>query len=172
MLARLRSLGELAFRPDLTLPDRAEVLGAVRQPQLCSHRLHSQLGAVVGIVPPGAPATRHGADRELERFLDAKRPDAQLRRHEPDQAPGERLFQRPAIELVPFRGIQRHHPAGGARRAIDGPIAGAAMGADCGQEPISQGAIVERGAAPPVEFPSPLRLRWRNAHQGDWGSRR
>jgi hypothetical protein len=53
-----------------------------------------------------------------------KRAHSQLRRHQPHQTPGERLFQRPAIELVPLGGIQRHHPAGMVNRPGAIPAAG------------------------------------------------
>jgi hypothetical protein len=68
-----------------------------------------------------------------------KWPDSQLRRHEPHQTPGERLFQRLAIEILFLARVQRHHPA----RMVDGPGAiAAARGDRCSQD-ILQGAAVQ-----------------------------
>ena len=44
--------------------------------------------------------------------LREKRTEAQLWRHQPDQAPGQRFFQRAAVELLFLGGVQRHHPTG------------------------------------------------------------
>jgi len=55
-----------------------------------------------------------------------ERTHANLRRHEPDQAPGERFLERPAREGLFLRGEQENHPA----RMIDRPVAGAASRGD------------------------------------------
>ena len=43
---------------------------------------------------------------------DQKRPGPQLWRHQPDQIPRERFFRCSAGEVLFFRGLERHHPAG------------------------------------------------------------
>jgi hypothetical protein len=64
-------------------------------------------------------------------------PDSQLRRHQPHQAPGQRVFKRLAVEILLLWGMQRHDPAG----VVDGPGALAAAGGDDSQERILQGAF-------------------------------
>ena len=69
-----------------------------------------------------------------------ERYNAQLRRHEPDEAPGEGFLERLAVEVLLVGGVQRHHQAG----MIDVPPARAAAGGDRAAERILQGAIVQR----------------------------
>ena len=92
-----------------------------------------------------------------------KRPDADLRRHQPDQTPGEGFLERPAVEVLLFRGIERHHPAG----MVDVPPAIAAAGGDRRAQRILQGAAFERridagmrnraGEIPGEDWDDPLR---------------
>ena len=70
---------------------------------------------------------------------DPERADPQLGRHQPHQAPGQRFLERPAVELLPFRGIQRHHPAG----MVDVPLAIAPTVRDFTEEGILQNAAFE-----------------------------
>ena len=77
----------------------------------------------------------------MQALLDEKRPDPRLRRHEPDQAPSQRLFQRPAGELLLLRRMERHDPA----RVVDIPGARAAAGGDGRSQRILQGAAFEGG---------------------------
>src|SRR5215217_7294496 len=72
---------------------------------------------------------------------DQERPDPQLRRHQPHQTPGERFLERPPGELVPFRGIQRHHPAG----VIDVPPVITATRVDRAAKCILEGATISGG---------------------------
>jgi hypothetical protein len=57
---------------------------------------------------------------------DQKRPNAQLWRCEPLEAPGKRLLQRLAEEVLLLRAVQGHHPA----REVDVPPAIAAPDGD------------------------------------------
>jgi hypothetical protein len=52
---------------------------------------------------------------------DAKRPDPDLRRHQPDQTPGERFLERAAIKRPLLRRAQGHHSAGMIDSAGVGP---------------------------------------------------
>jgi hypothetical protein len=52
---------------------------------------------------------------------DAKRPDPDLRRHQPDQTPGERFLERAAIIRPLLRRAQGHHAAGMIDGAGVGP---------------------------------------------------
>jgi hypothetical protein len=52
---------------------------------------------------------------------DAKWPDPDLRRHQPDQTPGERFLARAAIKRPLLRRAQGHHPAGMIDSAGVGP---------------------------------------------------
>jgi hypothetical protein len=72
---------------------------------------------------------------------DPERSDANLRRHQPHQIPGEAFLERPSVELPPFRGIQRHDPAG----MVDGPGAMALTGRGRSTEGVVYGAAVARG---------------------------
>jgi hypothetical protein len=70
---------------------------------------------------------------------DAKRLDADLRCHQPDQTPGQPFIERPAVELLPFRGIERHD----LTRLVDRPPAIPAAGGDRRAQRILQGAAFE-----------------------------
>jgi hypothetical protein len=63
-------------------------------------------------------------------------------RHQPHQTPGERLFQRPAGELVSLRAIPRHHPL--AAGMVDVPPARAAAVGDHRSQRSLQSAAFER----------------------------
>jgi hypothetical protein len=62
----------------------------------------------------------------IPRASHEKRPDPKLRRHQPDQTPGEGFLERLAIELLLVWGKERDDPAG----MVDGPRARAAAGSD------------------------------------------
>jgi hypothetical protein len=64
---RLRSLHLSAFLTDLALPGHAQDRGEAHLSTLCRHSVSAALGMVVALVSPVALATRHAADRELER---------------------------------------------------------------------------------------------------------
>jgi hypothetical protein len=65
-------------------------------------------------------------------------------RHEPHQTPREGFLERAALELLPFRAIQRHHPAGYPHGVtVDVPPAIAAAMGDRRSQRILQGAAFE-----------------------------
>jgi hypothetical protein len=65
-----------------------------------------------------------------------------LQDYPPHQAPGGRLFDRAAGELVPFPGIQRHHPL--AAGMVDVPPGRAAEGGDRCAEGVLEGTAFQR----------------------------
>jgi hypothetical protein len=62
------------------------------------------------------------------RHSDEERSNAGFRGHEPHEAPGQRLFECLAVEVVFFRRMQRHHPAS----VVDVPGARASAGGASG----------------------------------------
>jgi hypothetical protein len=70
-----------------------------------------------------------------------ERRDAQLRRHQPDQAPGRRLLERLTVKLLILGRHEHHHPAG----MVDGPVAGAAARRNGTTKRCLQLAGFERG---------------------------
>src|SRR5215212_3942775 len=96
---------------------------------------------------------RHGgnADNVWETFgcSGAERTNADLRRHQPHQTPGQPFLERPAVEVLP-RGIQRHDPAG----MVDVPPAVAAAGGDLTKQGVLEGAAVSRRIDPGIRHRS------------------
>ena len=78
----------------------------------------------------------HGGIREPA--SNTERPDADLRRHEPHQTPGEGFLQRLAVEVVLFLGVQRDDPA----CVVDGAGAVAAARGNRSAQGIPQGAAL------------------------------
>jgi hypothetical protein len=73
--------------------------------------------------------------------LDREWANAQLRRHEPHQAPGERFFQRLAVKVQLLQGMERDHPAS----VIDIPGAIPLPRSNGFAQRILQGATLECG---------------------------
>jgi hypothetical protein len=66
--------------------------------------------------------------------------NADLRRHQPDQTPGERFLECFAVEVLLLGRVQGHHLV----RMVDGPGAVAATVRDLPTEGVLQGAAFER----------------------------
>ena len=90
----------------------------------------SWTGAQVGTGRPSSSRERCDAGRRESRSSSwsshQQRPHTNLRRHQPDQAPGQRFLEGLPEKRLFLGREQHHHPAG----MIDGPIAGAAARGD------------------------------------------
>src|SRR3954467_10767952 len=67
--------------------------------------------------------------------------DADLRCHQPDQPPRQRLRERAAVKGLLLRREQQHHPTG----MIDGPVAIASLGGNGLAERVLQLAVFKGG---------------------------